>query len=48
MYTNATFIVSGFFMTLLSIILSVYLVYKVNDRSLREDSRMLYLGALAF
>ena len=48
MYTNATFIVSGFFMTLLSIILSVYLIYKVNDRSMREDSRMLFLAALAF
>ena len=48
MYTNATFIVSGFLMTLLSIVLSVYLIYKINDKSLREDSRMFYLAALAF
>ena len=35
-------------MTLLSIVLSVYLIYKINDKSLREDSRMFYLAALAF
>ena len=48
MWTNATYIVSGFFTTLFSIILSVYLIYKVNDRSLSEDSRMLHLAGFAF
>ena len=48
MWTNATFIVSGFFTNFLSIILSLYLIEKVNDWSLSEDSRMVHLAAFAF
>jgi FtsH-binding integral membrane protein len=48
MYVNATLILSGFFMTILSIILSVYLMVQVNNRSHPEQTRMLYLAALAF
>ena len=48
MYVNGTVILSGFFMTILSIILSVYLMIQVSNRSHPEQTRMLYLGGLAF
>ncbi len=48
MWVNSTFILNGFFMTLLSIILSVYLIVQVNNRALPETHRMLYLAAFAF
>lgn len=48
MYINSAFIASGFFMNLLSIILSVYLIYQVMNRANSEDTRMLFLGGLAF
>jgi FtsH-binding integral membrane protein len=48
MKANATFIVSGFFLHLASIILSVYLIYQVANKRNSEDMRMLYLAGLAF
>ena len=48
MYMNATFIVQGFFMHLISIILSIYLIFQVANRANSEDKRMIYLVALAF
>lgn len=48
MWVNASIIISGFFMTLLSIITSVYLIYQVQNRSNTEDSRLMHLAALAF
>jgi len=48
MKANATFVVSGFFLHLASIILSVYLVYQVANKRNSEDMRMLYLAGLAF
>lgn len=48
MYVNATFIASGFLMNLLSIIVSVYLIYQVSNKSNSENSRMGYLAAFAF
>lgn len=48
MYVNATLVLGGFLMTILSIILSVYLIFQISNRNNSEDSRMLYLATLAF
>ena len=48
MYTNATFIVSGFFLHLVSIVLSIYLLYQVGNRNNSENKRMTCLTVFAF
>lgn len=48
MYLNSAFIVSGFFLQIASMILSIYLVFQVLNRNKTEDHRSLCLGALAF
>ncbi len=48
MYVNQTFLLSGFFMTIISIFVSCYLIYQVVNRYNSEQSRMLYLAGLAF
>lgn len=48
MYINSAFFLSGFIMNILSVILSVYMMYQVMNKANSEDSRLLYLGGLAF
>jgi Bax inhibitor 1 len=48
MWVNTATFIHGFFMNLLSIILSVYLIYQVSNRSNSEETRMMFLGAFAF
>jgi FtsH-binding integral membrane protein len=48
MYVNQTFIVSGFFMNLISIGLSIYLIFQIANRQNSEDWRMGCLAGLAF
>ena len=48
MYVNTAIILSGFFLNLLSIVLSCYFIYQVVNRENLEESRLIYLGALAF
>jgi FtsH-binding integral membrane protein len=48
MYVNHSFIVSGFFLNLISICLSVYLIFQVANRHNQEDWRMGCLAGLAF
>jgi hypothetical protein len=48
MYMNATYIVSGFFLNLISIVLSIYLIFQVANKSNSEDKRMVCLSAFAF
>lgn len=48
MYTNASIIVSGFFMNLISIVLSIYLIFQVMNKGNSDDKRKLCLAGLAF
>ena len=48
MYVNSTFVVSGFFLNLLSVIGSIFLVYQTLNRANSEDTRKAYLAGLAF
>ena len=46
--TNFSFLGSFAMMKLQSCVLFFYLLFKVNDKSLRQDSRMILLMTLAF
>ncbi len=48
MWVNSALILSGFIMNMLSIICTIYLVYQISNKRNSEDSRMIFLGALAF
>lgn len=48
MYVNSAVIVRGFFLTILSVVLSVYLMFQVSNRNKDEKHRMGCLAALAF
>jgi hypothetical protein len=48
MYVNSTIFLSGFFMNLLSIALSIYLICQVHNRLNSEEWRLGCLSALAF
>eukprot|EP00347_Sterkiella_histriomuscorum_P009045 403342739 len=48
MYCNATIFLGGFLMTILSLVVSVYLIYQISNRTNSEEHRMWFLGALAF
>lgn len=48
MYANATYIVSGFFLNLISIILSVYLIYQISNKANTQDFRRWCFAGLAF
>jgi hypothetical protein len=49
MWLNTSFFLNGFLMSLISIILSVYLIIQVSNRVANsETTRLYYLGALAF
>ena len=47
-FINSTFIVSGFLLTLASIILSVYLIFQVANKNNSETKRQGCLAGLAF
>lgn len=48
MWINASFFLNGFLVSILSIILSVYLIIQVSNRTNSETSRLYYLAGLAF
>ena len=48
MYVNQTFIVSGFFMNLASIALSIYFIFQVANRQNTDEWRKGCLAGLAF
>lgn len=48
MWLNTSHIISGFFMSILSFALSIYLICQVANKSNSEDMRMFYLAGLAF
>jgi Bax inhibitor 1 len=48
MWINANTFISGFFMNLISIGITIYLIFQVSNTSKSEDSRMVHLLALAF
>lgn len=48
MWLNTAHIISGFFMSLLSFMFTIYLVFQISNKSNSEDMRMFYLGGLAF
>ena len=48
MFVNANYIMSGFFMNLISVGISIYLIFQVVNRSNSDESRQLYFAALAF
>jgi hypothetical protein len=48
MYVNAAIVIKGFFLTILSIALSIYLIWQVSNRSKPENYRMACLAGLAF
>lgn len=48
MYINASINIHGFFMNLLSILVSIFFVYKVSSPYESENRKIGYLAALAF
>lgn len=48
MYVNQYFVVSGFFLNLISIGLSIYLIFQIANRHNSDDWRFGCLTALAF
>ena len=48
MYMNATFVMSGFIMTILTLVLAMYLTYQTLNRNNSETMRKLYLNGVAF
>jgi Bax inhibitor 1 len=48
MYVNQTFVVSGFFMNLASIALSIYFIVQVANRGNADEWRKGCLAGLAF
>lgn len=48
MFLNSTFFLSGFIMNILSVILSIYMIYQVMNKANSEDTRLLYLAGVAF
>jgi small-conductance mechanosensitive channel len=48
MWLNTAHIISGFFMNVLSLVFTIYLIYQIVNRSNSEEMRMFYLAGLAF
>jgi Bax inhibitor 1 len=48
MYVNQTFVVSGFFMNLASIALSIYFIFQIANRGNADEWRKGCLAGLAF
>ena len=48
MWINAHVLLSGFFMNLISIGITLYLVFQVANTGKSEETRMIHLVALAF
>jgi FtsH-binding integral membrane protein len=48
MWVNASFVLNGFLMVILSMVCSIYLIYRISNRRDTENNRTLFLGAFAF